>query len=135
MAWIARNVATIGASSPYLVLQLQMGTAAAQMREERGSVIWNPEWIVQQAPTRLHCMCLLVANRQASAGQRLLTRQQDRDAGQQSDLYRRDGGSGSSPARQAGSRAPPFELEVLEGVLMVATGKLHVAVEWSCLRD
>lgn len=67
-------------------------------------------------------MCLRVATLQASAGQRLLTRQQDRDAGQQSDLYRRDGGSGSTPARQAGSRAPPFELEVLEGVLMVATG-------------
>lgn len=43
---------------------------------------------------------------QASAGQRLLARQQagGGSGAQQSDLYRRDGGSGSPAQRQAGSR-------------------------------
>jgi hypothetical protein len=72
---------------------------------------------------------------QASAGQRLLAKQQAAAAaaaagGQnardshESELYRREAYPNNWQARQAGVRAPPFELEVLEGVLMVATGVL-----------
>jgi hypothetical protein len=70
---------------------------------------------------------------QASAGQRLLAKQQAAAAaagGQnardshESELYRREAYPNNWQARQAGVRAPPFELEVLEGVLMVATGAL-----------
>eukprot|EP00878_Enallax_costatus_P009886 GHUV01010323.1.p1 GENE.GHUV01010323.1~~GHUV01010323.1.p1 ORF type:complete len:671 (+),score=155.93 GHUV01010323.1:200-2212(+) len=74
----------------------------------------------------------LVPRLQASAGQRLLAKQHQATAGSQADaheaeLYRREAYQGN-PARQLGARAPPFELEVLEGVLMVATGRLDAEV-------
>eukprot|EP00879_Flechtneria_rotunda_P025525 GHRR01027126.1.p1 GENE.GHRR01027126.1~~GHRR01027126.1.p1 ORF type:complete len:365 (+),score=105.54 GHRR01027126.1:246-1340(+) len=81
----------------------------------------------------------LVPRLQASAGQRLLAKQQQQAAVkassqgsldiQQSDgLYRRDAYTIPSWSRQVGNRAPPFELEVLEGVLLVATGRLDAEV-------
>uniref|UniRef100_A0A383WIT7 Magnesium transporter n=1 Tax=Tetradesmus obliquus TaxID=3088 RepID=A0A383WIT7_TETOB len=80
----------------------------------------------------------LVPRLQASAGQRLLAKQQAAAAaaagsqgsrdGHESELYRREAYPTNWQARQAGARAPPFELEVLEGVLMVATGRLDAEV-------
>lgn len=72
----------------------------------------------------------LVPRLQASVNHRMLSRQQSAigSTGQQTDLYRRDSGQDNTSPQQGGSRAPPFELEVLEGVLMVATGRLDAEV-------
>jgi magnesium transporter len=68
----------------------------------------------------------IVPRLQAAVNRRIMARAAERRSALEADAYRRD--AFPSGRQMPGSQPPPFELEVLEGVLTVSTGRLDAEV-------